>query len=403
MKEGINNTRVTIQKQGKDFVGSRTDLKAFTEVLKKGGVDGWNAWIESNEKYDLDLSGIELRNVDLSGINLGKANLTGARIYKSYFTNAHLYDIILNNSTISNSIFDGAILTYSAFVDSTIDQSRMVICDFTNAQFQGSTLQNSNLAYSNLSGVNFSRATLTSLMITGTNTWGIITDDNTKQEKLQIEPWIEPLQEFVDSDNSGIDDIILETNDIEVAQILYLLKYRDKRGKSIKVKSIIDAMTNKIVLILGNFGVQRLAILKAMREILAAKGYVPVIFDFKSPKDRDLIETVAVLAGLSRFIIADFTSQSSTPLEALLVISGYKVPFAPLILKKKKIFGMFHSLKEKYDWVLDPWVYNNKNHLLNNLTAKVIKPCEKKRSEYESRKAELEKQRVKNKKAKIKK
>lgn len=395
MKEGFYNSPVTINKQGKRFTGSHADLKAFAEILKKEGVDGWNSWVNDNEKYDIDLRGISLSNVDLSGIDLMKANLSGARIYKSYFTNAHLNDVQLNDSIIRNTNFDSAVLTYSNFINSRINESRMVVCDLTNAQLQGAKLKNVNLSYSNLSGVDLTGATLHALTVTGTNTWGIKTE-NTKQKGLKIEPWIEPLQEFVDDSGSGIDNIILEVNDIEVAQLLYLLKQRDKKGKSIKVKSVIDALTEKIVLILGNFGVQKFAILHSMREKLASKGYVPVIFNFKSPEDRDLIETVAILAGLSRFVIADFTSQTSTPLEALLIISGYKVPFAPIILKGKKIFGMFESLQEKYDWVLDHWEYKNKNHLMKNLQLKIIDPCEAKRKQYAERKKKIEKLRLQN-------
>ena len=104
-----------------------------------------------------------------------------------------------------------------------------------------------------------------------------------------------------------------------------MLTRKNKEDKSEKIKTVIDAMTSNVVLLLGNFTAARKANLKIVRSELANKGYVPVIFDFDRPNDRNLIESVAILAGLAKFIIADFTMPRSTPLEARLIISGFKV------------------------------------------------------------------------------
>jgi hypothetical protein len=367
---------VYIPKQGKRFKGSVAHLRAFTKTLKEGGIDGWNTWKIKKVNEEIDLRGIMLAGLDLSGINLSVAHLEGARFNKIDFRGANFYETSLKKAVIHDSNFDAAVLTGCFFNHSAITTSSMVQANLILAHFNGAKLEGINLAYADCSGADLSGAALRNAKVTGVNTWEIITDENTVQEKLILDSWFDPLMELSD-DTKRLVDIVIETNDIEVAQLLYLVKRRTK-GKSEKLRNVINALTEKIVLILGNFSRREKAMLNEIREKLADKGYVPIIFDFTAPRDRDLIETVAVLAGLSRFVIADFTSPSSTPLEALLVISGFGVPFAPIMFegKRKRIFGMFQPLKDKYEWVLDPWYYKDKNHLIKNLDRKVIARCD---------------------------
>jgi hypothetical protein len=139
------------------------------------------------------------------------------------------------------------------------------------------------------------------------------------------------------------------------------------------------------VLLLGNFGSRRKTILNAMRDKLADLEYSPVIFDFAAPVDRDLIETVALLAGLSRFVIADLTQPRSTPLETLLIIPQLMVPFASVIQQGERPFSMFRVLQAKYDWVLKPQPYRNQKHLMRKLESAIIDPCEHTRDRLNQR------------------
>ena len=93
----------------------------------------------------------------------------------------------------------------------------------------------------------------------------------------------------------------ITTDDIEVAQFLYLLIHNEK------LRKVIDTITSKVVLILGRFSEERKAVLDAMRDALRERDLLPVIFDFSIPASRDVTETVKVLAGLARFVIADIT------------------------------------------------------------------------------------------------
>jgi hypothetical protein len=96
-------------------------------------------------------------------------------------------------------------------------------------------------------------------------------------------------------------------DNIEVAQFVHLL---------LRNPEVIDTVGKKGVLILGRFTAERKALLDAIRNKLRELGYVPVMFDFDRPEQRDFTETIMTLAGLSRFVIADITNPKSSPLVA---------------------------------------------------------------------------------------
>jgi hypothetical protein len=66
----------------------------------------------------------------------------------------------------------------------------------------------------------------------------------------------------------------ITTDDIEVAQFLYLLIHNEK------LRKVIDTITTKVVLILGRFSEERKVVLDAVRDALRTRDLLPVIFDF---------------------------------------------------------------------------------------------------------------------------
>ena len=71
--------------------------------------------------------------------------------------------------------------------------------------------------------------------------------------------------------------------------------------------------------------------LERLREELRKRGYVPIVFNFDKPETKDFTETVRLLAGLSKFVIADITNPKSSPLELQATIPEIMVPFQPII------------------------------------------------------------------------
>lgn len=70
-----------------------------------------------------------------------------------------------------------------------------------------------------------------------------------------------------------------------------------------------------MVLILGRFTKERKAVLERITDTLRDAGFVPILFDFTLSPERDVTETVQLLANLSCFIIADITEVKSIPQE----------------------------------------------------------------------------------------
>ena len=94
------------------------------------------------------------------------------------------------------------------------------------------------------------------------------------------------------------------------------------------------------------------ALLEAIADKLRALDYLPIVFDFDRPTDRDLTETVKVLAGLSLFVVVDITNPRSVPLELQATVPDYMVPFVTLVERGQPVFGMFDDLPRKCDWAL---------------------------------------------------
>lgn len=168
-----------------------------------------------------------------------------------------------------------------------------------------------------------------------------------------------------------------------MAQFVYLLLTNEK------IRNIIDTIGEKGVLILGRFTQERKAVLDAIRGKLRELGFVPMMFDFERPTQRDFSETIKTLAGMSRFIVTDITNPKSSPLELQATMPDYMIPFVPIIHEDEEPFAMFRDLKQKYgDWVLDVLEYDSVDGLLGVFDKAVVGPALKKSQELVLKKAE---------------
>jgi hypothetical protein len=94
----------------------------------------------------------------------------------------------------------------------------------------------------------------------------------------------------------------ITVDNIEVAQFVYLLLHNEK------IRDVIDTVGRKGVLLLGRFAEGRIEVLNRLREELRKRGYLPIVFNFDKPETKNFTETVRLLAGLPRFVIADVTN-----------------------------------------------------------------------------------------------
>ena len=288
-------------------------------------VEVWNQWREEHPDIMIDLWGANLSNANFSGVN---------------FSGAYLYEAFLMESNLSGANLSGATLSRA---------------DLRGADLSDANLSGANLYGAMLIGTNLSGATLVDCSIHGISAWGIQLD-GTRQENLLITNYGEPT---------------ITVDNLEVAQFIYLLLNHKK------LRNVLNAVTERGVLILGRFGGGGQEVLQAIAAKLREEKYLPIIFDFERPQDRNYTETVKTLAGLARFIIADL-SGPSVPQELYATVPHFKIPFVPIIEASRKPYAMVIDILE-YPWVVRPPVtFATTEELLEQLHAKVIAPAEEK-------------------------
>jgi hypothetical protein len=126
-----------------------------------------------------------------------------------------------------------------------------------------------------------------------------------------------------------------------------------------------------------------------LRKDLRHRGYLPILFDFDVPANRDITETVSLLARLARFIVADLTNPSSIPKELEVIVPGLAVPVQPLLQGARRPYTMFKDYW-KYDWVLPVHRYEGLEPLLASMKEKVIGPAEAKVKALQERRRAIE-------------
>ena len=168
-----------------------------------------------------------------------------------------------------------------------------------------------------------------------------------------------------------------------VAQFVYLLLHNEK------IRDVIDTVGRKGVLLLGRFTEGRIAVLERLREAFRQRGYVPIVFNFDKPETKDFTETVRLLAGLAKFVIADVTNPKSTPLELEALVPQIMVPFQPIIEESDTPFSMLQDLWQQHrDRVLEPIYYSSIDALIASFDKEIIAPADARFDDLVMRKAE---------------
>jgi uncharacterized protein YjbI with pentapeptide repeats len=392
-------------------------------ALLQQGVDVWNAWRakEPSVRPDLsrsDLTGKNLAEARLDGADLQWANFSKATLAGASFVGADLHRTILSSANLNGAIFHGAglvganltaahlvgtefikadlnsaSLTEGSLVGADLREATLIRADLnwalllkadlSNANLTGAGLSGANLTKANLVGADLSRADLsgavlveanltgadlTGCRVYGVSAWNVKLSKDTKQQDLVITDRGEPA---------------VTVDNIEVAQFVYLLLRNEK------IRDVIDTVARKGVLLLGRFTEGRMAILERLREELRKRGYVPIVFNFDKPETRDFTETVRLLAGLSKFVIADLSSPKSVPYELGAIVSQTMTPFQPIIAADERPFSMLQDLSINHpDRVFKTIHYSSVDALIGSLDERIIRPAEARFVELQRRKAE---------------
>ena len=371
-------------------------------AILREGVETWNAWRKENaDEPPPDLSKANLSKANLSRANLieanlFKANLTGASLIEANLYEATLIDANLSgaNTSLSGANFTGANLSNANLfkanlaganisrarlfnanlIEANLSKANLTMAILSVANLAGANLIEANLSAANLSGANFTGANLAgaSLIEAVLVKTGLRKTNLTKCWVYGLSAWDVELDGAVQT-NLRItrpDEPEITVDDLEVAQFIYLLLNNQN------IRHVIDTITSKVVLILGRFTPERKPILDAIRDELRKRDYLPVLFDFDKPSNRDITETVSTLAHMAKFVIADITDARSIPQELMAIVPTLpSVPVQPLLLASQREYGMFEHFK-RFPWVLEPYLYEDQDGLLAAITEKVIGPAE---------------------------
>jgi uncharacterized protein YjbI with pentapeptide repeats len=396
--------------------------KKHLDMIKSGHIR-WNDWRKNNRNIIPDLSDVDLSNIgtlmdfnlveanfkganleglmvvgtflmganfeganlieiDLSEANLNQANLSHVRLDRAQLESTNLVGVTLNYANLSNANLKECNLSASSLVQANLNyanlsHAQLWSADLTNAQLIMAKLDGADLTEANLSNANLINADLRNVRlvqanlqecdIRGSRVFGISTWklnlENTKQTGLIISNYNEPE---------------ITVDNLEIAQFIYML-INNKN-----IRSIIETVATKAILILGSFSDSDKVILDAIRDELRHHDYVPIVFDFDKPNNRDLTETVYTLALLARYIIVDLTNASSVPHELATIVPNIpSIPIQPIILAGNRQYSMFEHFS-RYDWVLPRFEYKSKDHLMANIRDRILQPLSEKLKEIRS-------------------
>src|SRR5271165_5106890 len=237
-------------------------------------------------------------------------------------------------------------------------QADLSRADLSSAHLDRADLRGANLNKTQLINTDFRQANLTGSSIYGISAWDVKVDPGTQQQNLIITPSGEP---------------VIIVDNIKVAQFIYLLLNNEE------VREVIDTITSKAVLILGRFSPERKIILDRLREELRARHYVPILFDFEQAKSRDTVETIRILAGMAKFVIADLTDAKSVLQELQAIVPNLpSVVVRFIMMKAEREPGMLDHLR-KFPWVIDgAFEYETVEEVIESINDKVLKPVEAK-------------------------
>ena len=291
----------------------------------------------------------QMLETDFSYSNLREARFSRVESIQTNFTGANLKGISIVLSRLDFSIFDESNLS-----EITVDRTTFFGTSFFKANMEKASFTNCYLKGSLFIETNINDAYFNACNIFGVSVWKV-KGDPVNQTNLNI---------------SDFHEIEITVNSLEIAQFIYLILNNPK------IKSIIDDITTKLVLILGRFSEEQKPILDMLRLELPKFNYVPIIFDFQEPNLRDLDETISILVSISKFIIADLTDPRSIPQELKGTIERLpSVPVQPILQEDRELFAMFSHF-ERYPWVLEVKKYTSCQNLQDNLETLIIDPIE---------------------------
>lgn len=369
-----------------NFIGDEADLKRVLEVAvspirhpERGErLRRWSEWNKTMRPGEgpnpqIKMAPIEyVRKVDLRGANLdgiciGLMDLRRARLDGTSLRGAWLKAALLTQASLRDADLTDARLLRADLSGAMLDRAILESADLSEVNFTDASLRDANLSMADLRRAVLVRtdlrgATLTGCRVYGISTWDLHIDEHSERIRdLEITPTWEENPIRVDS--------------LEVAQVIYTAL------GGAPLREVLEEMSARAVLLLGRFSPpERMNVLTLLRTALREEGFIPILFDFQRSSTRDLRESILVLAGFSRFIIADLTNPKSVSAELEAIIPNFLVPIVPIIQGSEPEYALFHSIDARHRAssggpLMTTLEYDSVETLLRNLRTEIIEPA----------------------------
>ncbi len=329
------------------------------------GVSTWNAWRAEHPKETINLQGVNLRETDLTQVDLHGALLSQADLGWAILQGADLRGAVLKRTDLMQADLRGANLRGAQCHEAVLTGANLRGAMLKGAAFRRANLIDAHLPQADLTKVNLSEALLirtnlkeaklNNCRIYGMSTWDVNVT-GAEQTGLIITPDGEPT---------------ITVDKLKVAQFIDLLLNHEE------IRDVIDTIGCKAVLMLGRSTPKRHAVLDALREALRTYGYTPILCDCQKPTSKSERETIAILARLSRFVLADITS-AKVVLQALDVLVPHltSVPIQPVLQTRAQQTVVIASEDHRYPWFFPTVHYQNVRDAIAKLSEKIIAPAE---------------------------
>jgi hypothetical protein len=338
----------TLEQRAKEYIETSGWLDArertkkdHLEELKKG-CEGWNRWRRRHPEIQPILTDHDFTKVDprptLDGFDFSYTNFTGSCLSGMSLQRANFHQAILARAKLSGAHLEG----------SNFCRTDLYETDLAGAHLTGSNLQGVQLAKTNLTG-----AHLSGCRVYGLSAWDLKLEGADQGNLLVLYDELVGGQELARQ---------ARVDGIDVASFMYFTLNNKN------IARIIGATTKQWVLLLGRFTVHK-EVLEQLARALRQRHFIPIIFDFERSQQRDLVESIILLGGLSRLVIVDISDPRSTPLELHAIVPNFDVPVLPIMREGTEPFGVFSGLL-KFPWVRrPPFAYRDEQHLVGELDA----------------------------------
>ena len=315
----------------------------------KAGRKEWNAWrARSVERPDLRHA--RLPRANLYRFDLRDADLSGSMLRSTHLREADLRGADLRGAWAGFAIFSRAKLKGAILTGADLRCASLRRADLTGANLDRTVLRFASLVEARVEGATFHGA-----QIYGISAWGLAGEPGGQSGML------------IQADSRSL---ITTVDDLDTAQFLFLLRDNPRFA------DVIESASSRVVLLLGRFAPRYKRVLDAVKDHLLRRNFVPVVFDFEKPRGRDLTETVASLAHMACFVVADLSGARSIPQELSFIVPYLpSVPVMPMLVESDdRPYAMFEHF-QRYPWVHGVLRYRDVDHLLEIFDTEVLAPA----------------------------